>query len=116
MQYLYKITREMEMKLHALLGEVQELKSKAREMEEENISLRKELAAIYRAGLGEGTSGGGAGLQKGFFNLLGLYDHEFHICNIYFGRKRTGDCLFCMAFLRKEQETAEQAVNETLEM
>ncbi|MFX4262894.1 initiation control protein YabA [Pelotomaculum propionicicum] len=112
MQSLYKITREMEMKLHALLAEVQELKNKAREMEEENIRLRKELAAIYRAGLLEGTGGGDAGLQRGFFNLLGLYDHEFHICNVYFGRKRTGDCLFCMAFLRKEQEPAVKAEKE----
>jgi hypothetical protein len=38
----------MEIKLHSLLAEVQELKNKAREMEEENIRLRKELAAIYR--------------------------------------------------------------------
>lgn len=112
MQSLYKITREMEIKLHSLLAEVQELKNKAREMEEENIRLRKELAAIYRAGLVEGTSGGEAVLHRGFFNLLGLYDHEFHICNVYFGRKRTGDCLFCMAFLRKEQEPAVKAENE----
>ncbi len=112
MQYLYKVTREMELKLHALLAEVQELKNKAREMEEENIRLRKELAAVYREGLGEGTGSGAAGLQKGFLNLLGLYDHGFHICNIYFGRKRTGDCLFCMAFLRKEQEPAVKAENE----
>lgn len=111
MQSLYKITREMEIKLHALLAEVQELKNKAREMEEENTRLRKELAAIYRAGLAEGT-GGDAVLHKGFFNLLGLYDHEFHICNVYFGRKRTGDCLFCMAFLRKKQEPPVQTENE----
>ena len=109
MQYLYKVTKEMEMKLHALLAEVQELKNKAREMEEENVRLRKELAAIYRAELGEETGGGATDLQKGFFNLLGLYDHGFHICNIYFGRKRAGDCLFCMAFLRKEQEPAVKA-------
>lgn len=111
MQYLYKITKEMEIKLHSLLAEVQELKNKAREMEEENVRLRKELAAIYREGLGEGTGGAGS-LKRGFFNLLGLYDHGFHICNIYFGRKRTGDCLFCMAFLRKEQETAEEVSNQ----
>jgi regulator of replication initiation timing len=107
MQSLYKTTREMEIKLHALLAEVQELKGKAREMEEENVQLRKELAAIYREGFTGGTGSGETGMQhKGFFNLLGLYDHDFHICNVYFGRKRSGDCLFCMAFLRKEQEPA----------
>ena len=106
MQSLYKTTREMEAKLHALLSELQELKSKAREMEEENVRLRKDLAAIYREGFAEAAGGGEPGMQKSFFNLLDLYDHDFHICNIYFGRKRSGDCLFCMAFLRKEQEPA----------
>lgn len=107
MQSLYKTTRDMETKLHALLAEVQELKNKAREMEEENVRLRKELAAIYRDGFTGGFGSGEPGMEhKGFFNLLGLYDHDFHICNVYFGRKRTGDCLFCMAFLRKEQEPA----------
>lgn len=105
MQSLYKTTKDMETKLHALLAEVQELKNKAREMEEENVRLRKELATIYREGFAGGFGSGEPGMaHKGFFNLLDLYDHDFHICNVYFGRKRTGDCLFCMAFLRKEQE------------
>ena len=106
MQGLYRLTKEMEVKLHALLSEVQELKNKAREMEDENAQLRKELATLYR----EARSGGGAGAEGipggGVFNLLGLYDQGFHICNLHFGRKRTGECLFCMAFLRKEQEPA----------
>ena len=113
MQYLYKITKEMEVKLHTLLAEVQELKNKAREIEEENVRLRKELADIYRTGLDEGASGETGFLQKGLFNLLGLYDHGFHICNVYFGRKRAGDCLFCMAFLRKEKKPpAKQMASE----
>lgn len=107
MQSLFKLTREMEIKLHNLLAEIQELKNKARELEEENTRLRRELATIYRQGYPGGAGGGGAAVPGGgFFNLLGLYDQEFHICNLHFGRKRTGDCLFCMAFLRKEQEPA----------
>ena len=104
MQSLFKLTREMEIKLHALLAEVQELKNKAQELEEENSRLRKDLAALYREGLCGETGADNGVPHKGFFNLLGLYDHNFHICNAYFGRKRSGDCLFCMAFLRKEQE------------
>ncbi|MCL6635221.1 MAG: DNA replication initiation control protein YabA [Peptococcaceae bacterium] len=97
----------MEAKLHSLLAEVQELKNKARELEEENVRLRQELAAVYREGCSAGSGGGEAVVPGGgFFNLLGLYDQEFHVCNLYFGRKRTGDCLFCMAFLRKGQESA----------
>jgi len=106
LQSLFKLTREMETKLHALLTELQELKNKARELEEENSRLRRELATVYRRGFPEGSGGEAAIPGGGFFNLLGLYDQGFHICNLHFGRKRTGDCLFCMAFLRKEQEPA----------
>lgn len=102
MQSLFKLVKEMEIKLHTLLSEVQELKYKAREMEDENTRLRRELAAVYREGFSGGTGEGG--IPGGFFNLLALYDQDFHICNLHFGRKRAGDCLFCMAFLRKEQE------------
>lgn len=105
MQSLFKLTKDMETKLHALLSEVQELKNKARELDEENAQLRRELAAVYREGFSGGADAGGGGIPGGgFFNLLGLYDQDFHICNLHFGRKRTGECLFCMAFLRKEQE------------
>lgn len=106
MPLLYKLTREMELKLHALLSEMQVLKNKARELEEENIQLRRELAVVYRQGCGNTDSDRRDLPGGGFFNLLGLYDQEFHICNLHFGRKRSGDCLFCMAFLRKEQEPA----------
>lgn len=106
MPLLYKLTREMELKLHALLSELQVLKNKARELEEENVQLRRELAVVYRQGCGKTDSGGRDLPGSGFFNLLGLYDQEFHICNLHFGRKRSGECLFCMAFLRKEQEPA----------
>lgn len=112
MQSIYKLARDMETKLHALLFEVQELKSKAKELDEENARLRKELAAIYREGFAESEGGVGVASYKGFLNLLGLYDQEFHICNLYFGRKRVGDCLFCLAFLKKEQKPAAGQVEE----
>lgn len=105
MQALYKLTREMELKLHALLTELQEVKNKARDLEEENARLRKELAAVYRGSCSAHSAGAG-GPGGGFINLLGLYDQDFHVCNLHFGRRRTGECLFCLAFLRKEQAPA----------
>jgi len=104
-QGLFKRIKEMEAKLHSLLAEMQELKHEIREADEENSRLRNELAAFYRADLVNGAASEAAGKSgAAFSNLLELYDQAFHICNLYFGRRRSGECLFCMAFLRKEAE------------
>ena len=105
MQGLFKHIKEIETKLHSLIAEMQELKYEIREIDEENSRLRNELAAIYRADLVKGSAAeveGNPGVA--YSNLLELYDQAFHICNLYFGRRRAGECLFCMAFLRKEAE------------
>lgn len=108
MQTLSNLIREMELKLHSILSELQELKNKARELEEENARLRTGLAAAYREGY-SGSAAGEAGLPgQGFLNLLGLYDQGFHICNLHFGRRRAGECLFCTALLRKKLEPGER--------
>ncbi len=105
MPSLLKRAKDLEIKLHALMAEVQELKNEVLEMEEENTRLRRELAAVYREGCSGVKSPGEADVMyRGFINLLDLYDQEYHICNLYFGRRRAGECLFCMAFLRKEME------------
>ncbi|MDD4239394.1 MAG: initiation control protein YabA [Desulfotomaculaceae bacterium] len=105
MQGLFKHIKEMEAKLHSLMAEMQELKHEIREVDEENSRLRNELAAFYRADLVNGTVTEAEDKSSAAFsNLLELYDQNFHICNLYFGRRRAGECLFCMAFLRKETE------------
>ncbi|KUK81191.1 MAG: hypothetical protein XD97_0710 [Pelotomaculum thermopropionicum] len=105
MQSYFKLIREMEVKLHSILGELQELKNRAQELEEENAKLRADLAIAYREGCSGNTAGEESGIPgRSFLNLLELYDQEFHICNLHFGRRRSGECLFCMAFLRREME------------
>ncbi|OPX85154.1 MAG: DNA replication initiation control protein YabA [Pelotomaculum sp. PtaB.Bin104] len=100
MASIYKLARDMEVKLHALLNELQDLKNKAQELEEENTRLRQSLAEAYRERgiIGAGDTGK---ISSGFLNLLELYDRGFHICNLYFGRRRAAECLFCIAFLKK---------------
>lgn len=105
MQGLFKHIKEIEVKLHSLIAEMQELKYEIREADEENARLRNELAAFYRADLLKGPAAeDGRTPGVAYSNLLELYDQDFHICNLYFGRRRAGECLFCMAFLRKEAE------------
>ena len=98
---LMKLTIDIESRLHALLAELQELKSKARRLEQENASLRKQLAGLKGEGEAKAQT---PEQQTDRLNLLKLYDQGFHICNINFGEERGFDCLFCMAFLRKEIE------------
>lgn len=105
MQGLFKHIKEIEANLHSLMAEMQALKYEIREVDEENSRLRNELAAFYRAELVKGAATEVEGKSgAAFSNLLELYDQAFHICNLYFGRRRAGECLFCMAFLRKEAE------------
>ncbi len=111
MQSYFKSIREIEVKLHSILGELRELKNRAQELEQENARLREDLAIAYREGCSGHTAGESGIPGRSFLNLLELYDQEFHICNLHFGRRRTGECLFCMAFLRREMEPG--GVNES---
>lgn len=71
-------------------------------LEQENARLKAELALTAGIeGAGEQTDGGeDAG---GMENLLRLYNQGFHICNLNFGALRTGECLFCAAFLQRDR-------------
>ena len=99
MPSLLKRAKDIELKLHALVAEVRELKDELREMEEEN-SRSGQSWLLFTAGACPGAKSSGEAEVKyrGFINLLDLYDQEYHICNLYFGRRRMGECLFCMAF------------------
>ena len=80
MPSLLKRAKDIELKLHALVAEVRELKDELRQMEEENARLRTELAAVYREGCSGAKSSGEAEVKyRGFINLLDLYDQDYHI-------------------------------------
>ncbi|MFZ5650627.1 MAG: initiation control protein YabA [Bacillota bacterium] len=86
-----------------LAADLAKIKRYVHLLEDENSRLKEELARV--AGPGRENPAGGAGGQepRGIDNLMNLYDRGFHICNVYFGGIRGGDCLFCAAFMQKGQ-------------
>lgn len=96
----------METKLHILLAEIQEIKNKVQALEEENVKLREGLADACRdiKPAGEAVPDWSGARVKGLLDMLELYEQGFHVCNLEFGRRRGAECLFCVAFLRREDE------------
>ncbi|WP_092472570.1 initiation control protein YabA [Desulfotruncus arcticus] len=101
--------KALETKAQDLLNEIKGMKSLVETLETENEKLRRQLALLY--GVNEPEDAGNAGTISpgrekvtGRQNLLNLYDAGFHVCNLYFGQSRFEGCLFCAAFLRKDQE------------
>ncbi|KJR99997.1 MAG: hypothetical protein VR68_07505 [Peptococcaceae bacterium BRH_c4a] len=94
--------RQMEIKMQDLAADLAKIKRQVQMLEAENTRLKDELARVLLPDLDTAQRLEGSGREpQGMDNLINLYDRGFHICNIYFGGVRGGDCLFCAAFMQK---------------
>jgi len=84
-----------------LQEEIQQVKQEARLLEEENQGLRRQLCQIGDGDYQQVTANGIKIQQTAQENLEKLYLEGFHICHLFFGRERNGECLFCRGFLEK---------------
>ena len=100
---LDKLMKNSQEKLQVLLRDFQELSVRVYALEEENATLRRELASFYyQEGQEQNDLAGEEGdVGRGLKNLVTIYEKGFHVCNLSFGLQRTNDCLFCQALLQK---------------
>lgn len=98
-QSLFVQVANLEERIGELYVELGSLKDKIIALIEENQRLELELER-FRTGSSMLPDGELTGSGKD--NLMRIYQEGFHICNVKYGSLRTdGECLFCMAFLRK---------------
>ena len=84
-----------------LQEEVQRIRLEVKILEEENQSLRRQLCRVGDGDYQQVTANGLRIQQTAQENLEKLYEEGFHICHLFFGRERNGDCLFCRGFLEE---------------
>ncbi|WP_083939722.1 initiation control protein YabA [Desulfoscipio gibsoniae] len=96
--------KALEARAQDLLSEIKNLKNVVEVLEAENAKLRQQLIMMYDVQNNDGTGYiDTPNKVTGRQNLANLYNQGFHVCNIYFGQIRDSECLFCAAFLHREQ-------------
>ena len=68
-------------------------------MEDEKESLRQQLSQAGGGDDCQGADHGHIAQHTARENLHTLYDEGFHICHLFFGQERKGECLFCRGVL-----------------
>lgn len=91
-----KTVQELKMIIRELILEVGDLKERVTELEKNQIKTNDNDEILVK--LPETMSLEG----ESYENLGKLYKEGFHVCPMAYGQFRSGECLFCVAFMEKE--------------
>ena len=96
---LYEKLAQIEKGQRLLQEEIQKARQEARYVEEENQRLRRQLSQVGDGDYRQVAANGERIRQTALDNLVKLHGEGFHICHLFFGRERKGECLFCRGVL-----------------
>jgi len=82
--------RQLKEKLAALSEESERLRQTAAGLEQKKTLLMQQLAA-----------------EQGLKPLTRIYSEGYHICHACFAKERSGECLFCLALLKRSANAIE---------
>jgi regulator of replication initiation timing len=91
----------IEKNIRALQEEIQQVKQETELLEEENRGLKRQLCQFGDGDYQQVNSNSIKIQQTARENLERLYLEDFHICHLFFGQERNGECLFCRGVLGK---------------
>lgn len=97
--------KAMEARVQELLNEVKSVRNLVEALETENAKIKTQLMLMCHGQQESDAAAAGApgpDQVTGWENLVHLHRSGFHVCNIQFGQIRTGECLFCLAFMQRE--------------
>lgn len=116
---LYDTIEGLELQARQLVDQLGMIKEDLSEMNQENHTLRMEnqylrdrldgeLAKEDETNTQEQVSDpdNPSGLTKSRLNLENIYEDGFHVCNLFFGKRREGDspCAFCLEVIYGERD------------
>ena len=96
---LEEIINRVDKGMKMLQEEIQQIKKEAEILEEENRLLRQHLNMAGDEADLRVAANSLKIQQTAQENLVELYRGGNHICHLFFGRERKGECLFCRGVL-----------------
>jgi regulator of replication initiation timing len=98
MSLLDKINR-LEQTHKVFLDALNALKFDVKALEDENKQLYAQLGALSGSNPEQIGANASSIRRTARENLRRLYEERFHVCHLYFGQPRMGECLFCLSVL-----------------